>query len=40
VPPGKLHLPLVRIPAGSGFDEVSLEENPDLAPGADEALAA
>jgi HD-GYP domain-containing protein (c-di-GMP phosphodiesterase class II) len=40
VPPGKLHLPLVRIPAGSGFDEVSLEENPDLAPGADEAIAA
>jgi HD-GYP domain-containing protein (c-di-GMP phosphodiesterase class II) len=40
VPPGKLHLPLVRVPAGSGFEEVKLEEHPDLAPGADEAIAA
>jgi hypothetical protein len=40
VPAGKLHLPLVRVPAGSGFEEVSLEDNPDLAPGTDEAIAA
>jgi HD-GYP domain-containing protein (c-di-GMP phosphodiesterase class II) len=40
VTPGKLHLPLVRVPAGSGFEEVDLADHPDLAPGTDDAIAA
>src|SRR3954467_1738763 len=32
VPPGKLHLPRVRVPSGSGYEEIDLEDNPQLAP--------
>jgi HD-GYP domain-containing protein (c-di-GMP phosphodiesterase class II) len=40
VPQGKLHLPLVRVRSGSGYEEIDLADNQDLAPVSAEARAA